>query len=490
MSEEENTYGQKYLWDKDDIDNELGLSAIDHFNSPFFSKDKKKKKKNTYSVKRYTDDSYVSNSYFRNFNLFDKKRREIIKPYLYYFEESKLGDIHSDIITDIAVEKRFKVPDKRLPQSFLNDLYNLYFLDSADKVISVGEQDNKYKILSSLFNYLHGTITQHNPTYSKVYFKHIVKAIYEKIPEDDIDDINKSYSDQSGDSDGDSDGDDPSGGTQAGTGNGIDDKLKNILNQALSAAQKEVDQVKKDEKSGIFRSKLEGLPIYTFPYDTLDTQFGKNIKTSSAMSIKQCLDYVFMQSKDGQLKSFYKTIDDDFLEAEHLEELFDLQFLSPQFKKMLLSEIYTETTYRTGKVCVYMDISTSMTQSRLYGTKKFTLALMELNMLDSAYVFNDYVYKIGTDVNIIKNCNKSGGTDFNAVYKNIVEDKNSTQSIILTDGQCSLPPYNPKCIFVAVEGGTFSGNVEQYAKNNKLYHLDVGNGGFCITKHKHVPRSY
>ena len=72
------------------------------------------------------------------------------------------------------------------------------------------------------------------------------------------------------------------------------------------------------------------------PRSTLD-------RSSAASDVYKRQDYVFMQSKDGQLKSFYKTIDDDFLEAEHLEELFDLQFLSPQFKKMLLSEIYTET---------------------------------------------------------------------------------------------------------------------------------------------------
>lgn len=403
-------------------------------------------------------------SYFRSFNtnFVPIKRNEIIKPYVAYFEERRLSRINDSQYEKAREEyvkkgngatlEGFNNSKKKLPQSFINDLFNLYYLSKNRSEISIEGNQKKYNILSKMYDYLHAVITQDKEEYSNIYVKNILQNIYLYATEEQLNDLSDSYNSE-GDGEGDTDID-------------ISAALQKALQEALNNSQQEIQKLK---KSGLDPGVAAGTHN-RFNYDAVAARY-KTVATSSAASINNCINTILETAKDGSAKTFYIREEDEFMEAEHLEELFDIHFLNSKFKKAYLSDVFTETVRISGKIDVYMDVSGSMSESQLFATKRFCLALRSLNMLNCAYSFCTSLYELKTEEEHIKGFNTGGGTNFTLIDKKIKETQKL--SIVLTDGGCDLSHFNPKCIYIGVEGAQFYGQyLDRYIKGNKIFMLD------------------
>lgn len=171
---------------------------------------------------------------------------------------------------------------------------------------------------------------------------------------------------------------------------------------------------------------------------------------------------------------------ENIFDADSLDGLEDWALLHPGVRRLLTDDINVKTSKRIGKIDAYVDISGSMDGSsgtnltKLDFAKAIVLRLIDMDMLNNLYVFNDNIYPVGSDLYSILGITNDGGTNITRVV-NAIENK-GVNALIITDCESTLSTYSDKAFFIGVRGarfGSFSSGVrERMAENRQMVCFD------------------
>jgi hypothetical protein len=176
-----------------------------------------------------------------------------------------------------------------------------------------------------------------------------------------------------------------------------------------------------------------------------------------------------------------KINDIEFLDSEFIEELHELQYLHPMFKNMMIDEVYSQTSSRSGKFNIYIDFSGSMNTQNLYMIKSIVSQLIEFKLVRDIYYFDTAIYRVlGTTPvatnNLMVSATTQGGTDLDKVI--LDTKKKNIKSIIFTDGQDNVGTYSENAVLIGIEDSSFYGIsdkvLHKYITNNQILFFRTG----------------
>ena len=177
---------------------------------------------------------------------------------------------------------------------------------------------------------------------------------------------------------------------------------------------------------------------------------------------------------------------EDLLNSDNIAGLEDYFLLHPKLRKICLEDILVKDTKSIGKIDVYIDISGSMSSgcgvkdsygngiSRIDFCKAFVAKLIELDMLNDVYLFNNKVKKYKNDVMSVSMIDTSGGTTINNAVSSI--ERNGVNAIILTDAEDGCNIYSDKAFFIGLKGCNFNyfheDTLQQYREAEQIVVFD------------------
>ena len=112
--------------------------------------------------------------------------------------------------------------------------------------------------------------------------------------------------------------------------------------------------------------------------------------------------------------------------------------------------------------------------SRIDFCKAFAAKLVELDMLNNIYLFDNKVKKYKTDLISISMMDCGGGTTINAAVNSI--EKNGVNALILTDAEDGCNIYSEKAFFIGLKGANFchfhDETIAQYSNRDQVVIFD------------------
>lgn len=179
-------------------------------------------------------------------------------------------------------------------------------------------------------------------------------------------------------------------------------------------------------------------------------------KSAIAEAIKTILD-----NSINYFSKKYSIKEVDFFEADEIGEIYGLEFIHPVFRNMMLDRLSTEERKYLGKIDLYIDISGSMSSnsgipgvSNLLFAKAIALTMLNMDLLNNLYVFDNTVRQIpATELGILT-ISSGGGTVINNVIKH-VGSTGRNNAICLTDGEDRVNCYDERCFFLGTVGVMF-----------------------------------
>jgi len=458
----------------------------------------------------------------KGFGLAQARDDHMILPGVTPYESNKLKKI-KDYVTKQTGE------ECTLPQHLIDDVYSMYVNSDVKRKPTTKGTTLKAKIMDKVYNSLTKVLTVDSPLFSQVLTREV--AVYMQEVQRQLEEEEKKQQQQQGkggeDDDGsgegdqeqqgpgvfddrsDEDGDEEGegavgeGGPESGDTDGpgsksneksthgdldpndiMDEKLDDILNKNENKLNKAMDRAEKtmdDLKQQLGEEALEELsqedPEFLDTVDNLKEALNK-IKISKD-SIRQVLSKILNESSNYfSLK--YKTKDESIFEADDLDDLQGLEYLSPLFRNTMLMDAVNETRIYKGKIDLYLDCSGSMGSSQTFeGTnirmidlvKGIAIVLFRMKMLDKLYFFDTSLFEI-KNINefTILSFDRSGGTDFDKVVNQA--RINGRNSVCITDGEDNCSEYIKNIFWVGVGGTQFKsywgdGNAFDLYKTNK-----------------------
>ncbi len=224
----------------------------------------------------------------------------------------------------------------------------------------------------------------------------------------------------------------------------------------------------------IYNSTVEFNSNYNVIYHPeIDTNNKINLANKIKLPKKEFIKALTTTLFEDSIKGItsVKVDDIEFLDSEYIEELQELQYLHPMFKNTLIDEVYSQTTFRSGKFDIYIDFSGSMDDYSLTMIKSIVLELINLKLVKNVYFFDTNVYKVmGTNEvanhNLIASIKQQGGTSLQTVIRQVKSNKN-TKSLVFTDGQDLLSIYTDNVVFIGIEGSNFH-SINRNVLNNYI----------------------
>lgn len=151
------------------------------------------------------------------------------------------------------------------------------------------------------------------------------------------------------------------------------------------------------------------------------------------------------------------TNDVELFEADQILDINGVELLHPAFRKSRIFDMdITERRY-IGKFDLYIDCSGSMGGGcggdldrvcRIDLAKSLAMQMKEMGILGDLYEFEDRTKKISTTDMSILMMGARGGTNIEAVMKNILKTGNN--SVVLTDGESHIESYTHRALFIGV----------------------------------------
>ena len=145
-----------------------------------------------------------------------------------------------------------------------------------------------------------------------------------------------------------------------------------------------------------------------------------------------------------------------------------------------------KNTKSVGKIDLYIDISGSMSSgcgvndtdgnhiSRIDFCKSFAAKLIELDMLNNIYLFDNRVKKYKTDLISVSMLDCGGGTTINNAVRSI--ETNGVNALILTDAEDNCNIYSEKAFFIGLKGANFNyfneETIAQYSNRDQVVIFD------------------
>jgi hypothetical protein len=178
---------------------------------------------------------------------------------------------------------------------------------------------------------------------------------------------------------------------------------------------------------------------------------------------------------------------EDLLNSDNIAGLEEYVLLHPKLRKIFVEDVQVKNTKSVGKIDLYIDISGSMSSgcgvedtdgnyiSRIDFCKSFAAKLIELDMLNNIYLFDNKVKKYKTDLISVSMIDCGGGTTINAAVRSI--ETNGVNALILTDAEDGCNIYSEKAFFIGLKGANFSHfNTETIAQYSNRDQVVIFNG--------------
>ena len=316
---------------------------------------------------------------------------------------------------------------------------------------------------------------------------------------------------QQGDGQGDSQGGEGSGdgssqesqGSSSGSGQNdskteqmIDDILENnkdSIEEAKEKASEKIKDLKDRLGSEAVKDLMDKDPDFLDKIEELKNQLNK--VSVNKDSIKKFLEKILNESQN-YFSPKYRTVEESLFDCDQCEDLSGLEFLHPIFGNSKLMDIVNESRVYKGKLDLYLDCSGSMGNCRNFeGTsmemkdvaKGIAMVMFRMGLIENLYFFENRLYQIKNinEINILS-FNKSGGTCFDTVVKNIKEVGNN--AVVVTDGNDSCSEYTKKAFWIGIGGTRFNsiysagGAFETYkgARQCVAYNSNTSKMEYCL----------
>jgi hypothetical protein len=423
-----------------------------------------------------------SNSGFNFDEVFAVSERELVNPKLSRYDKT---DLYSLLLEDLRefVDKNQIAPynqqseidfeanvEKIFPKYMLYDTYNINVTPTEAMQIAKTDESNKWLfdfLMNKATDYYMKAVTQSSPFNSYVYTSEIVQQLL------------LLYQQQNPQG---PDPNDSSGDGQSGMEKMLSKMMGNAkgnqqLDQAIQKAQDNAEnKIESTENTGEASGELgsdKGMGDFSLGElsEFMDYQEAiKHIKLDSQM-VNNFIKTTLNLSKT-YFSSKYKEFQVEMLEADVIDDLQGLENLHPQLRALHLDQVVTHDRYYHMKFDVYFDISGSMA-SNMYGynvsetgkqtqysisgldmAKITAIKLRNLNYVEDVYPFQSRVEPKLDDNHKIALVRCTGGTDIDAVIRNIT--KTGRPSVVITDMQDNISLYDPNVYFIGILGAAFS----------------------------------
>lgn len=254
-------------------------------------------------------------------------------------------------------------------------------------------------------------------------------------------------------------------------------ELDELMNKAQAACQKIDEAYNDDEQNNLWESAQDGdLSAESFSIDKIEelaTQL-KSIRMAMG-GVKQFIKKI-VDNSVSYFSSKEETTHESLMESGHVDQVQDIYMLHPKLRKFMMDDIMVKETKRVGKINLYIDNSGSMDAhcgardadgnyiTRLTFAKGFALKMLEMDLLNEVYTFNDNVVKRKATLVDITKLKVQGGTNTNLVVNHIANQ--GVNAIVITDGTDSCYGYSEKAYFIGTEGASFNGfnRIEEFHK--------------------------
>lgn len=359
------------------------------------------------------------------------------------------------------------------------DLYKNFY----NKEMQFSVENDKswwFKMLSNIDNYMMKMITNGSKINSTIMannlFDSAVKSLYEyckmsyettgKMPNMKNELSNNNNFKDSGD-DSNEKGDEES--------NEIPQALKDMMDKNNSEAfQKSLDEINQmnDIMSslGIDASKAGDKDINDIKSIAKELSNVKINKNDIEKFVKSSI-----KSFNNAFKGHRHTNEEDFFEAEEIEDFTDYHLLS---NEALFDEMSVVNSRYSMKYDIYVDCSGSMDSEVYYGEaemKRISLAkilaykMNKMNLIGDIYGFESNVYQIK---DIMNELSANGGTSIDACVRNIRET--GRPSIILSDGDDTIKIDDTNAFLFTICSSCRGEGLYNMAENSRAIHYQNG----------------
>ena len=359
------------------------------------------------------------------------------------------------------------------------DLYKNFY----NKEMQFSVENDKswwFKMLSNMDNYMMKMITNGSKINSTIMannlFDSAVKSLYEyckmsyettgEMPNMKNELSNNNNSKDSGDNSNEK-GDEQN--------NEIPQALKDMMDKNNSEAfQKSLDEINQ------MNDIMSSLGIDASKAGDKDINDIKSIaKELSNVKINKNDIEKFVKSSIKSFNSAFKghrhTNEEDFFEAEEIEDFTDYHLLS---NEVLFDEMSVVNSRYSMKYDIYVDCSGSMDSEVYYGEaqmKRISLAkilaykMNKMNLIGDIYGFESHVYQIK---DIMNELSANGGTSIDACVRNIRET--GRPSIILSDGDDTIKIDDTNVFLFTICSSCRGEGLYNMAENSRAIHYQNG----------------
>jgi uncharacterized protein with von Willebrand factor type A (vWA) domain len=483
--------------------------------------------KNVYTILEKVKKGEIESHYKNEGGLFGKidfyKKPDLIKPHMHWLDENRIDNIMDAYFSDhknaqeaykrfsSSADYRSKIPDdkkpdlntflskvrenyRKFPKHIVKDIFKMYYhkMDKLDFEERTDTNYTKYKFLEKANNPVAKIMSQGSNLKSSIFARNILGHYITRLTAMDyIDPNNSDKIKQSMNGKGDFDND------------GVDEAIKSMMestqgkNGLEKAIQDATDLCKQmdDAMDGDIQERM--FENATEPGS--DNTAGQ-LSPDYIRQVAQRLSRISLSM--GSLKEKIKKLLDksvsyfsarqeveyeDLLNSDNIAGLEEYVLLHPKLRKIFVEDVQVKNTKSVGKIDLYIDISGSMSSgcgvedtdgnyiSRIDFCKSFAAKLIELDMLNNIYLFDNKVKKYKTDLISVSMIDCGGGTTINAAVRSI--ETNGVNALILTDAEDGCNIYSEKAFFIGLKGANFSHfNTETIAQYSNRDQVVIFNG--------------
>jgi len=359
------------------------------------------------------------------------------------------------------------------------DLYKNFY----NKEMQFSIENDKswwFKMLSNMDNYMMKMITNGSKINSTIMannlFDSAVKSLYEycKMSYETTGEMPNMKNELSNDNNS-KDSEDDSNQKGDEQSNGIPQALKDMMDKNNSEAfQKSLDEINQmnDIMSslGIDASKAGDKDINDIKSIAKELSNVKINKNDIEKFVKSSI-----KSFNNAFKGHRHTNEEDFFEAEEIEDFTDYHLLS---NEALFDEMSVVNSRYSMKYDIYVDCSGSMDGEVYYGEaemKRISLAkilaykMNKMNLIGDIYGFESHVYQIK---DIMNELSANGGTSIDACVRNIQET--GRPSIILSDGDDTIKIDDTNVFLFTICSSCRGEGLYNMAENSRAIHYQNG----------------
>lgn len=412
-------------------------------------------------------------------DVFKVSERELINPKLSRWDKSDLYDLLKDDAMKFVKEKQLQpyanMPEEQFeealekifPKYMLYDTFNINHTPTENIKMGSTDESNQWLfdfLMNKATGYYSKTVTQQNSFNSYIYSSEIVKQLL------------LLYQQQNPQGPDPKDGEGQNGKGQSGMQKMLSKMQGNQagnqkLDQAMEQAQKNADdRIKDAEDTGNQTGDLgcdKGLGDFSLGEIQ---EFMNYIEALENIELPESIISSFVKNtlklSEAYFSTKYTEQHVEFLEADVIDDLQNIEMLHPALRAVGLDDVITHERKYHMKFDLFIDVSGSM-GSKIYDTNNNTasisgldlakitaIKMMNLGHVEDVYPFESRVHKKLTKKGDVALMRCTGGTDINAVIKQV--EATGRPSVVITDMQDYISQYSPDVFFVGILGATFN----------------------------------